>query len=252
MTAGGVSAEELRARYEKEGSLTNRYDSVSFWDRRYHQRRFDEVVSTLSGLLAPTGSFLDVGCGTGEYVRWAAGRSSGAVAGVDLADEYCVRTRALVPSARVERCDASELPFADGEFDVVMCSEVIEHVPHLSQQVVVDELKRVAGEHLVITTPNQNAFLRVVARRVAPSTVARFDDEVGHISLLSRVELVSLALGSRWRVRPVRVHHIVPPVIGEKLRLPAGAAGAAGVVERFADSVVPRAGNAMILVCSRV
>lgn len=252
MTGVGVSHSDLRERYEREGASTNRYDSGSFWDRRYHQRRFDEIVKTLSPLLDRSGSFLDVGCGTGEYVRWAADRTSGVVAGVDLADEYCARTRALVPHARVERCDAAELPFAAGEIDVVMCSEVIEHVPHALQQVVVDELKRVAGHHLVITTPNQNAVLRVLARKVAPATVARFDDEVGHISLLSRVELVSLALGSRWRVHPVRVHHITPPVVGEKFRLPESAAAAAGVVERVADRVVPRAGNAMILVCSRV
>ena len=245
-------ADALRERYEREGATTQRYDSGSFWDRRYHVRRFEEVTSTLAPLIAPGGSFLDVGCGTGEYVKWAHDHAAGATYGVDLAEEYCERTRALVQTARVERCDASSLPFSDGEIDVTLCSEVIEHIPYDDHIAVVRELQRVTRCHLVITTPNTSAALRVLARRVAGSRVTELDDEVGHIALLRRVELTRLALSPGWRVQPVRVHHITPPVVGEMLRLPAALAGAASAGERLADRVVPRAGNAMILVCSRV
>ncbi|CAB4556312.1 MAG: methyltransferase domain-containing protein [Actinobacteria bacterium] len=247
-----AAADALRERYEREGATTQRYDSSSYWDRRYHVRRFEEVTGTLARLLEPGASFLDVGCGTGEYVRWAADRGAGATNGVDLAEEYCERTRALVPTARVERCDASALPFADQEVDVVLCSEVIEHIPYADQARVVQELQRVTRRHLVITTPNTGAALRVLARRLARGKVAELDDEVGHIALLRRAELVALALRTGWVVEPVRVHHITPPVIGELLRLPSALDRTAHVVERAADRVVSRAGNAMIMVCTRV
>lgn len=44
------------------------------------------------------------------------------------------------------------LPFADGEFDTIVCSDVLEHLDNLHATFA--ELVRVAAKHLVISLPN--------------------------------------------------------------------------------------------------
>jgi SAM-dependent methyltransferase len=66
---------------------------------------------------------LDVGCGTG-VVALAAARTGAHVSGLDLTPELLVRARenAAIAGAEIDwhEGDAEALPFADGEFDVVV------------------------------------------------------------------------------------------------------------------------------------
>lgn len=45
------------------------------------------------------------------------------------------------------------LPFPDGRFDLVLCCEVLEHLPNRIFQAAIQELQRVAGRYLLITVP---------------------------------------------------------------------------------------------------
>jgi len=96
---------------------------------------------------------LDVGCGHGH----AAGRPLTATGrtyvGVDISATAVAEARAIGLDARQIE-DAAALPFADGEFDAVLCLEVLEHVFFPAQ--VVSEMVRVLkpGGYLIVTTPN--------------------------------------------------------------------------------------------------
>jgi len=96
---------------------------------------------------------LDAGCGTGRATAALARRDADVVA-VDIGERLVTHTR--------ERCSCRPvvgsviaLPFADATFDVVLSTEVIEHIPHPSQ--AVREFGRVLkrGGHLVLSTPNR-------------------------------------------------------------------------------------------------
>ena len=96
----------------------------------------------------PVRRILDIGCGTGELTRLAARRFPGAqVVGADFtgamlerADE---RTRRLpcAPRVRFARASALDLPFRDGQFDVVMSAFVARNLPRLPHAFA--ELRRV-------------------------------------------------------------------------------------------------------------
>ena len=79
---------------------------------------------------------LDAGCGTGEFARAIAAPE---VVGVDLAPAMVERARARGVDARGG--DIQELPFEDGEFDLVVCNWVLYHLPELDRGVA--ELARV-------------------------------------------------------------------------------------------------------------
>lgn len=241
------SAGYLRARYEAEGSVVRRYDAAEFWDRRYHRRRFAMIEATLGRLFVEGEVFLDVGCGSGEYLALAADRGVEAV-GVDLSEAYC---RRIVASGarRPVVGDAAALPFASRSCDVVLCSEVIEHLPPSVARGCIDELTRVARRAIVVTTPNAAAFIRRLARRVARATVSALDDEVGHINLLTRRELVAVLARPGWAVSRLTMHHVAPPLVGAgPLRLGPGSAPTVAWVERWADRRFAAAGNLMIAV----
>lgn len=86
--------------------------------------------------LAPGERVLDVACGTG-LVSFRAGKlvgREGAVVGTDISEgmiEAARRQAAQNGMANVsfERCDAEDLPFDDGTFDVALCALGLMYVP---------------------------------------------------------------------------------------------------------------------------
>lgn len=95
-------------------------------------------------------SALDVGCAEGFFMA-EIGKASGAeMWGVDLSDR-AVSVAASRYGFPVAAADATALPFADGAFDLVYSTEVIEHV--LDPEAMLAELRRVSRGHVLVTTP---------------------------------------------------------------------------------------------------
>jgi dolichol-phosphate mannosyltransferase len=126
------------------------YDNRAFdsWiplQRSWQRRRF-EVVHSFMGPQASR-STLDIGCGSSRIVQTLPG-----VVGMDLGMHKLRWLRA--PGRHLVQGSLTRLPFADGAFDTVICSEVIEHIPR--SQVHLDELVRVIapGGLLILGTPD--------------------------------------------------------------------------------------------------
>jgi SAM-dependent methyltransferase len=105
--------------------------------RRRHARFF-----ALTGL-QPGARVLDVGCGR---LGLRALEPHLDITGVDLADQPGY------PGPFVRADASSRLPFADGEFDLVYCSSVVEHVPPEHRSTFAAELRRV-GHGWFVQTP---------------------------------------------------------------------------------------------------
>jgi len=71
--------------------------------------------------------------------------------------------------------DARDLPFEENTFDLVYCSEVIEHMPTKEDhKKLIKEIKRVLknGGHCIITTPNKNLyhlFCKLTGTKINPT-----------------------------------------------------------------------------------
>ena len=87
---------------------------------------------------------LDVACGTGAVTRVLAGRvgPQGQVFGVDLNPAMLAVAQSLgLTSAEFREADATQLPFGDSEFDVVVCQQGLQFVPE--PEAAVGEMARV-------------------------------------------------------------------------------------------------------------
>jgi ubiquinone/menaquinone biosynthesis C-methylase UbiE len=150
---------------------------------------------------------LDVGCGTGAASR-AASAVARLVVGVDLSPEMIRRATELagdVENVRFMVADAEQLPFDDGAFTAVVCSNSFHHYPDPSR--AVREMARVLASDgkLVIG----DACADLPAARIADAVLRRI--EPGHVRLYRSRAGVLLATGGalprdapealRWRVR---------------------------------------------------
>lgn len=108
----------------------------------------EELWTWRSGM---TGRFdlLDVGCGTGTFsAMLAASPLEARIVGLDYAPSMCEVAAEKARSAGLDgdaphfvAADSEHLPFADGSFDAITCSNSFHHYPH--QQKVITEMRRV-------------------------------------------------------------------------------------------------------------
>jgi dolichol-phosphate mannosyltransferase len=120
------------------------HDSVIPLQRYWQRRRFRHITGFADG----QGPVLDVGCGSSRII--------GALPAGSVASD--VRIEKLRYARRFGRplvqASGVHLPFADGAFPCVVCSQVIEHVPKSAP--ILEELDRVLrpGGRLVLGTPD--------------------------------------------------------------------------------------------------
>ena len=88
---------------------------------------------------------LEVGCGTGANLALYQ-RAGCDVAGVDLSPSMLEVARAkLGDGADLRLCDAAEMPYEDGSFDLVVAFLTLHEMPPAVRESVMAEMVRVAG-----------------------------------------------------------------------------------------------------------
>jgi SAM-dependent methyltransferase len=123
---------------------------------------------------------LDAGCGEGYVYRGL--RTRGVAArwqGVDLSDGAVAFAAARSPEASWAAADLRRLPLPDRHADLVLCSQVLEHIP--SPEQVRDELARVSARWLLISVPLEPIFRSICALTVATGV----GQDPGHVNFWS-------------------------------------------------------------------
>jgi SAM-dependent methyltransferase len=152
--------------------------------------------------LKPGARILDVGCGSGRHTG-AASRMRDVVAiGSDICFDDVVEAKERLRyieelgengggfSAAVV-ADIRQLPFRDGFFDFVICSEVLEHIP--DHEAAISEILRVLapGKDLVVSVP------RYLPERICWSLSTDYgNSSSGHVRIYRKEELIRLLEGA--------------------------------------------------------
>ena len=132
-------------------SFANEFDSkMNMYDTN---KRLETIYKELLKEDISGKKLLDAGCGTGWFSKAAVERGA-VVTSMDLGENLLSKVAIKCDRNRVVG-SILEIPFADGTFDIVVSSEVIEHVPDPFK--ALSEVYRVLtpGGILVLTTPNK-------------------------------------------------------------------------------------------------
>jgi SAM-dependent methyltransferase len=98
-------------------------------------------------------SLLDVGGAEGYRASMVAEIFAVEVRNCDLSEQACKRAKQIF-NIDSDVVDMHSLPYADSSFDVVLCSESLEHVTDFCK--ATNELVRVARKAVIITVPHES------------------------------------------------------------------------------------------------
>ena len=180
---GDYTPEEY-ARFLREIAFINKY----FGDRRALRKTLLREIKTND---TREFSVLDVGCGSGELLRYIAGfaRDSGRTArhtGIDLNEISATITRSAshdFPEISSVRGDAFKLPFADGAFDYAISSLFFHHLTDEQIPLALNEMSRVARRGIFVIDLHRHPMAYVLYKMFC--VVFRISPLVRHDGSLS-------------------------------------------------------------------
>lgn len=138
--------------------------------------------------------------------------------GIDLNPDSVEYAAVRIPSATFLTGDIGELPFEDDSFDLVLCLEVLEHIPEPGP--VLAELSRVCRGDIVLSVPSEPWFrLGSLARGKYLEDWGNHPEHVNHWNprslrgfLGASTEVVTVERATPWLVAHVRPFESLRPV----------------------------------------
>jgi SAM-dependent methyltransferase len=163
--------------------------------------------------IKPGFRILDAGCGTGRHICEAYRLKNVDVVGIDLNVDDLRKATSMLAAMYLEdpdnsrlcvmpMADLTKLPFKDGVFDLVICSEVLEHIP--DNVAAIKELIRVlkSGSNLVVSVP------RFLPERICWAISESYHQEPGgHIRIYRKNELKKMLEDAGTRCWSVHYKH---------------------------------------------
>ena len=146
--------------------------------------------------IAPGNRVLDIGCGEGRHTIRACQESGAVCIGADFGFTNLITTKGKLKfheglddlSCRkwaLSAMDITAIPFEDNSFDVVICSEVLEHIP--DDNTAVSELIRIVkpGKMLAVSVPR--AWSEWICWQLSDEY---YNADMGHVRIYNKKKFI--------------------------------------------------------------
>lgn len=133
----------------------NLYEQANHWGRLENDVSFLKKVKLIKALIPDdVETILDAGCGDGALTNLLVD-SKYRILGLDRSQEALnhVNTDKIKGSI-------NKIPFSDDAFDLVVCSQVLEHLPEEIYRESINELMRVSKKYLIIGVPYRERLMQ--------------------------------------------------------------------------------------------
>ena len=199
------------------------YSSNNPTRRWLHQTRRAKIRELIEALPGPKRHALEVGPGSGVYLPTLCSLYE-SVTAIDLEPRHLqfIESSFQFDNLTLSQGDLTEMNW-ESPFDLVLCSEVIEHVP--SPKAFMQGLRRSVrqGGALILSTPQRWSTLEITAgiglSPILIGLVRRIYREpvlpTGHISLMTRAEVCSLLHDNGFRILRTELFGLYFPVLAE-------------------------------------
>lgn len=153
--------------------------------------------------IAPPRRTLDVGCGEGFLLaRIREAHPASDLVGVELDEPTARQAASHCPSARIVVADAENLPLRPGTFDLIVCCEVLEHLPHPRKALRGIRALLSDGGTLLASVPWEPVWRMLNLARGA--YVSRLGNTPGHLQHFGRRHFLEVLSSEGFRVQAVR------------------------------------------------
>lgn len=146
--------------------------------QRYLINNFTNTLITLVKPLK-TQTILDIGCGEGFMLSRLYEEKIGShLEGIDSLKTAIDIGKKIHPQLTLKQGSIYDLPYKDNSFDLVLCTEVLEHLENPTK--ARKELVRVAKTYLLLSVPNEPIFR--LSNFLRGKNLSRWGNDIEHIN----------------------------------------------------------------------
>ena len=139
---------------------------------------FYRTLIAMARPLSPK-TVLDAGCGEGFSLNKLMLNKIGIkIEGVEQSKEAIALGKKLFSKANIKQGSVYELPYKDGSFDLVVCTEVLEHLE--DPQKALSEIIRVSKKNIILSVPNEPYFM--LSNFLRGKNLSRLGNDPCHIN----------------------------------------------------------------------
>lgn len=141
----------------------------------------ENFYQTMLNLAQPldVSSLLDVGCGEGfTLAKFAEKKIGNTFEGIDYSKDALSIGKKTFPNLTLQHASIYDLPYQSSSFDLVICTEVLEHLKNPHQ--ALKEVLRVSKQYILLSVPNEPFFM--LANFLRGKNVRSFGNDPEHIN----------------------------------------------------------------------
>lgn len=157
-----------------------KYNSKNPLKRLMVERLNKQIIVQMREMIGNReGKILDAGCGEGYISRLLASSFCNAkITGLEYNVEAIHIAKKMSPNINFIQGNIMSMPFPDNAFDIVVCTEVLEHLDQPEK--ALKETLRISMGGVLVTVPNEPWFC--LGNIVSLKNLTRFGNPIDHIN----------------------------------------------------------------------
>ncbi len=171
--------------------------------------------SSLISLAKPLNaeSILDAGCGEGftmdKFFKNGIGKK---IQGIEYEKAAIDFGKKLFPHLVIKRGSIYDLPYKDNSFDLIICTEVLEHLREPAR--AIKEMLRVSKKYLIVSVPNEPLFM--ISNLLRGKNIFKFGNDRGHINHWNPLSLKKYLTQNKVKIKKLNLPFPWITILGEK------------------------------------
>ncbi len=195
----------------KETSNYQKHTSRNLPQRFLIENFYKILLQIISDLKPET--ILDAGCGEGfTLARLQNEGIAKRLEGIDYASEAIALGKKMYPTLILKQSDINSLPYNNNYFDLVICSEVLEHLER--PQKALKEIARVSKRYCLLSVPNEPLFM--IANLLRGKNLSRLGNDIEHINHWSSKSFEKFVKENGWKPLIKKTSFPWALILGEK------------------------------------
>src|SRR5258708_16302348 len=172
---------------------------------------FKTLIKTIQPLHLE--SILDVGCGEGFTLNKLKAAGIGKkLEGIEYLDEAIKLGKKYHPDIVIKKGTIYDLPYKDNSFDLLLCTEVLEHLEYPKK--ALKELVRVTKRYCLLSVPNEPIFM--ASNFLRGKNLSRWGNDIEHINHCSKYGF-EILVGKELQILKIKTPFPWTMILAEKI-----------------------------------